>query len=291
MVLDRLRSLLPASIAGDVPVVPVVRLVGPIGLPPSAFRQSLSLTGVAGALRRAFSNKRARAVAITINSPGGSAVQSNLIYKRIRQLADENDKKVHVFVEDVAASGGYFIACAGDEIVADPSSIVGSIGVVTANFGLDRAIERLGIDRRVHTAGDKKVTFDPFQPEKPEDVRRLKAVLKDMHATFIDVVKESRADRLDGTDKQLFSGEFWTAKKGLELGLVDKLGDLRSVLREAYGEKVLLPIVPTQRRGLFGMTRGAAGGSLGAGTGIAAAAAAGLLEQIEERALWARYGL
>ena len=207
MAFERLRALLPGS---GVPIVPVMRLAGPIGVRTSPFQQSLSLAGLAGPIRRLFSVKRAPAVAIVINSPGGSPVQSNLIFKRIRQLADEKQKKVFVFVEDVAASGGYFIAVAGDEIIADPSSIVGSIGVVSASFGFVEAIGKLGIERRVHTAGEKKVTFDPFQPEKPADVTRLKAIQKDIHETFIGVVKSRRADKLkaiiDGSGGVEFGG-------------------------------------------------------------------------------------
>ena len=286
MAFERLRALLPGS---GVPIVPVMRLAGPIGVRTSPFQQSLSLAGLAGPIRRLFSVKRAPAVAIVINSPGGSPVQSNLIFKRIRQLADEKQKKVFVFVEDVAASGGYFIAVAGDEIIADPSSIVGSIGVVSASFGFVEAIGKLGIERRVHTAGEKKVTFDPFQPEKPADVTRLKAIQKDIHETFIGVVKSRRADKLKGEDKDLFSGEFWTGNKALELGLIDRIGDLRSVLRAEYGDKVVTPVIATQKRGLFGVSRSPSVGS--SGEMIARAAASGLVEAVEERELWARYGL
>lgn len=291
MAFERLRSLLPGPLSSGAPIVPVIRLNGAIGMRSSPFQQSLSLAGVAGALRRAFSMKKASAVAIVINSPGGSPVQSNLIFKRIRQHAEEEGKKVHVFVEDVAASGGYFIAVAGDDITADPSSVVGSIGVVSASFGFDRAIERLSIDRRVHTSGDKKVTFDPFQPERAEDVRRLKALQKDIHETFIEVVRSRREGRLDGDDKKLFSGEFWTGKQALELGLIDRIGDLRSVLRAEYGDKVVLPVIPTQKRGLFGLGRGGAARAPGTGEHIAQAAAEGLITAIEERTLWQRYGL
>lgn len=291
MAFERLHALLPGPLSSGAPVVPVLRLVGSIGMRQTAFQQSLSLASTAGAIKKLFSLKRSPAVAITVNSPGGSPVQSNLIFKRIRQLADENRKKVFVFVEDVAASGGYFLAVAGDEIIADPSSIVGSIGVVSASFGFDKAIEKIGVERRVHTAGNRKFMFDPFQPEKAEDVRRLKAIQQDIHATFIDVVKSRRADKLNGDDKKLFSGEFWTARQGLELGLVDRLGDLRSVLREEFGDKVVTPVIPTQRRGLFGFARAPSIGAGGPGTQIARAVAGGLVEAIEEREIWARYGL
>jgi signal peptide peptidase SppA len=303
MIGEALRALLPKSWHQSHPVVPVIRMTGPIGLPPSPLRQSLSMTQLAGPLASAFKLKRARAVAIVINSPGGSPVQSTLIFKRIRALADEHNKQVHVFIEDVGASGGYLIALAGDEIIADASSVVGSIGVISAGFGFDRAIEKLGIDRRVYTAGDRKLSLDPFQPEKADDIRRIKALQKDIHETFIDLVKTRRSDRLDGTDKQLFSGEFWSGKKAVELGLVDGLGDLRSHMREVFGEKVRLLPVPVGRRGLFGRlsvsnalaahAMGDQPGSAldGVGTQAGYGAAMGAISAAEERALWARYGM
>jgi ClpP class serine protease len=199
-------------------------------------------------------------------------------------------------------SGGYLIALAGDEIIVDPSSVVGSIGVISAGFGFDRAIDKLGIDRRVYTAGDRKLALDPFQPEKTEDVRRIKALQKDIHETFIDLVKSRRADRLDGTDKQLFSGEFWSGRKAIELGLADKIGDMRSHLRETYGEKVRLLPVPVGRRGLFGRRSVSTGmpqagwadaPQMAEGFGAKAGygAAMGAVAAAEERALWARYGM
>jgi signal peptide peptidase SppA len=191
-------------------------------------RPGLSLAAVAGPIEKAFSASKLSSVAVLINSPGGSPVQSNLIFKRIRQLAAEKQKRVYVFCEDVAASGGYFLAIAGDEIYADPSSIVGSIGVVSAGFGFDKAIEKLGIDRRVYTAGMSKSTLDPFQPEKPEDVARIKAIQKDIHETFIALVKERRGARLAATDDELFSGAFWSGPKALQLGLIDGISDVRS---------------------------------------------------------------
>ena len=174
----------------------------------------------------------AKAVAIQINSPGGSAVQSMLIYKRIRALAEEKGLKVYVFAEDVAASGGYLLALAGDEIYADPSSIIGSIGVITAGFGLDKLIEKIGVERRVYTAGDSKDKLDPFLPEKPEDVLRIKSLQRDVHATFIDLVKERRGAKIASASEDLFTGEFWSGKRALELGLIDGLGDLRSKMRD-----------------------------------------------------------
>src|SRR5213080_3508672 len=181
--LKLLRPLLPRRFRADIPVVPVVRLTGVIGFS-TPLRPGLTLASVAKPLERAFAWPRARAVALLINSPGGSAVQSHLIFQRVRQLAAEKERPVIAFVEDAAASGGYMIACAADEIVADPSSIVGSIGVISASFGFDKAIRKLGIERRVHTAGEHKMSLDPFQPEKAEDVKRLEALQKEIHVMF-----------------------------------------------------------------------------------------------------------
>ena len=185
----------------------------------------------------------AKAVAIQINSPGGSAVQSMLIYKRIRALAAEKNLKVYVFAEDVAASGGYLLALAGDEIYADPSSIVGSIGVITATFGVNELINRIGVERRVYTAGESKDTLDPFLPEKPEDVERIKALQRDVHQAFIDLVKTRRGAKIDKAGVDLFTGEFWSGGKALELGLIDGLSDLRTKMREIYGDEVRLKLV------------------------------------------------
>jgi signal peptide peptidase SppA len=217
-------------------------------------------------------------------------VQSRLIYKRIRDLAAEKNKKVLVFVEDVAASGGYMIAVAGDEIIADPSSIVGSIGVVSASFGFPELLKKIGVERRVHTAGENKAVLDPFKPEKKEDVERLKALQLEVHDTFIDLVKERRGARLKD-DPDLFTGLFWGGKRGLELGLVDGLGDMRSVLRQRFGEKTRLYLV-TPPRGLFGRRLGVFGSRQGfSAPELASAAVGGLLEAAEERSLWARFGL
>ena len=209
-VLNVLRPILPARFRPDIPVVPVVRLSGVIGVV-TPLRPGLMLSTIARSLERAFSVRNARAVALVINSPGGSPSQSHLIFRRIRQLSEEKEIPVLAFIEDVGASGGYMLACAADEIICDQYSIVGSIGVVGGSFGFPKAMEKLGIERRLYTSGDRKVTLDPFQPEKPEDVKRLKAIQKDIHEHFIALVKERRGAHLKGTDKTLFSGEFWTA--------------------------------------------------------------------------------
>src|SRR5579884_74703 len=243
---DFVRRLIPPPLRPDVPIVPVVRLTGTIGVA-TPLRPGLTMAGIARALERAFSVRGARAVALLINSPGGSPAQSHLIFRRIRQLADEKKIPVIAFVEDVGASGGYMLACAADEIVCDPYSLVGSIGVVGGSFGFPKLMEKLGIERRIYAAGERKVMLDPFQPEKPEDVERLKAIQKNIHAHFIALVKERRSGRLKGEDALLFSGEFWTAETAISLGLADRIGDLRGVLRERFGDKVRMPLVSIER--------------------------------------------
>lgn len=282
-----LRRLLPARFRRDIPVVPVVRLSGVIGIS-NPLRPGLTLASVARSLERAFAMRNARAVALAINSPGGAAVQSHLIHQRIRALAAEKKLPVLAFVEDVAASGGYMIACAADEIIADPSSIVGSIGVVGGSFGFDRLIEKIGIERRLYTSGEHKAMLDPFLPEKPDDVTRLKAIQNRIHESFIGLVKARRGDKLDSRESALFSGEYWTGHRGRELGLVDGIGDLRSVLRERYGEKVMIPLI-AERRGLLGRRPAGIGGieRLLSTPSLAE----DLVATLEARALWARYGL
>ena len=287
--LNDLKSYLPEALTKRVPVVPVLRFSGPIGVV-TPLRPGLSLSTSASAIDKAFSMSGAKAVAIQINSPGGSAVQSMLIYKRIRALAAEKDLKVYVFAEDVAASGGYFLALAGDEIYADPSSIIGSIGVITATFGVNELINRIGVERRVYTAGESKDILDPFLPEKPSDVERIKALQQDVHKTFIDLVKKRRGAKLDKADVNLFTGEFWSGKRALELGLIDGLSDLRTRMREIYGEEVRLKLVmPStswfrRRRSVFAESGGFEFGFTPGGF------AADLISAIEARALWSRFG-
>src|SRR6476661_4577179 len=208
---DRWMEWLPARLRRGTPVVPVVRLSGVIGAV-TPLRPGMTLAGVARILERAFAMKNAKAVALMINSPGGSPVQSRQIYLRIRQLAAEKNLPVLVFVEDVAASGGYMIACAGDEIFCDPSSILGSIGVVGGSFGFQELIKKVGVERRLYTAGEHKAMLDPFLPENPDDVARIKALQREIHATFIALVKGSRGTRLKGSDDVLFTGEYWAGE-------------------------------------------------------------------------------
>lgn len=263
------------------PAVPVVRLSGLIAAGSLPGSRTLSIETVAPLLARAFSIRGAKAVALAINSPGGSPVQSSLIAQRIRLLAKEKNLPVIAFVEDLAASGGYWLACAADEIIVDAASVVGSIGVVSASFGFKDLIGKIGVERRVHTSGERKAMLDPFREEKPEDVERLKRLQAEIHEGFKAWVRERRGSRLKGDEATLFSGEFWTGRRGLELGLVDSLGELRTVLQERYGAKVYLPVIAPRRRFLarFGL-----GGSLG---DIGASA----LAAIEERSHWQRFGL
>src|SRR6266404_1064381 len=209
-----LRPILPKWLRGGVPIVPVVRLAGVIGFS-TPLKPGLTLATVARPLERAFKMRHARAVALLINSPGGSPVQSHLIYRRIRQLAAENTRPVIVFAEDVAASGGYMIACAGDEIFCDPSSILGSIGVVGGSFGFQGLIQKIGVERRLYTAGAHKAMLDPFLPENPDDVARVKALQRDIHTVFIELVKQSRGERLKGTEDVLFTGEYWAGERSI----------------------------------------------------------------------------
>ncbi|MFC3691688.1 S49 family peptidase [Chenggangzhangella methanolivorans] len=284
---EKLSPYLPSWLSKDRPVVPVVRLQGAIGIG-TPFKPALTLASVAGPLEKAFKTKGAKEVALIVNSPGGSAAQAHLIYARIRELAEEHDIGVAAFVEDAAASGGYMIACAADEIVADPASIVGSIGVVSAGFGFDRAIERLSIERRLYTSGENKAILDPFSPEKAEEVERLKDLQREIHELFIALVKERRGKAL-AEDPDLFTGAFWTGQTGLTLGLVDRLGDVRKTMRERWGDKVeLRPMTPkvSLLKRLTG--RGGQGAEL---TSLAAGLAEDAVSTLEARALWARFGL
>jgi serine protease SohB len=227
-----------------------------------------------------------KAVALQINSPGGSPVQSHLIYLRIRQLSAEKGVRVIAFAEDVAASGGYMIACAADEIVCDASSIVGSIGVVGGSFGFARLLDKIGIERRLYTSGERKAMLDPFLPEKTEDVERLKSVQREIHQDFIALVRERRGARLVASEVDLFSGEFWTGRKAVELGLADAVGDLRSTLRRRFGDDVATPLISPPRSWLGRPQPG-----IGTLDWRHPDLAAELLSAIEARAMWARYGL
>jgi signal peptide peptidase SppA len=261
------------------PVVTVVRLTGFISAGGGPLRYGLNIAGLAGQLKAAFAPRRLNAVALAINSPGGSPVQSALIAKRIRAHADERKVPVLAFVEDVAASGGYWLAAAADEIFVDDSSIVGSIGVVTAGFGLHEAIGRLGIERRLYTQGEHKRMLDPFLPVKADEVERLKALQAEMHNTFKAYIRTRRGSRLKAPEGELFNGDIWTGSRAVELGLVDALGDLRSVLRGRFGEKVAIRPMGARRSWLKRLMRAEA--DLPAQT----------LAALEERLNWGRFGL
>ena len=284
---EAVRPWLPKRLRGGDAVVPVVRLSGTIGLS-TPLRPGLTLASIARPLEKAFTTRRAGAVALLINSPGGSPVQSHLIHLRIRQLAAEHKLPVLAFAEDVAASGGYMIACAADEIICDDSTIIGSIGVIGGSFGFAGLLEKLGIERRLYTSGERKAMLDPFLPEKPDDVERLKSVQRDIHEDFIALVKQSRGARLTGPENDLFSGEFWTGRKAVTLGVADSIGDLRTVLRQRFGEDVQMPLIGPERS-LFGRTRPGIGlrERLFGETSFADE----MISALEERALWSRYGL
>ena len=258
-------------------IVAHIKLNGVIGNV-GRFKQGLDFSGQEEIIEKAFSLKKAKAVAITINSPGGSPVQSHLIYSFIREQAKKNKMKVFVFAEDVAASGGYLMACAGDEIYANSSSIIGSIGVIYSSFGFTELIKKIGVERRVHTAGKNKSSLDPFQDEKKEDIERLKNIQLDLHKDFIDVVEQSRGSKLKKDQIELFSGEFWSGSKAKELGLVDGIGNANQILKEKFGEDVVIK--------KFEKSKGWLSKKLSSSTNQ--------MDQfaniLEERSIWQRYG-
>ena len=274
------------------PVVAVVRLSGVIADRSGLGRSGLSAAGLVTVLESAFEVRNLKAVALSINSPGGSPVQSSLIGKRIRALADEHKIPVIAFTEDVAASGGYWLACAADEIYADESSVIGSIGVISAGFGFQNAIEKLGVERRVHTAGEMKSTLDPFLPEKAEDIERLLELQQDVFKSFTNMVRERRKDKLKAPEDELFTGAFWTGRRALELGLVDGLGELTEVMQERYGDTVQFRPVE-QRQGWFKqkLGLGARAKGLSLPQGNVASIVDDVLVAIEERGLWNKFGL
>jgi len=260
-------------------VVPHIRLSGVIGAV-GKFKQGLDFVGQKEIIDKAFSNKKALAIAISINSPGGSPVQSHLIYSYIRKLAKKNNKKILVFAEDVAASGGYLIACAGDEIYANSSSIVGSIGVIYSSFGLQELIKKAGIERRIYTAGKNKSTLDPFVEEKKEDIQRLKKIQLELHSDFIKVVEESRKSKLkkDG-NPDLFTGEFWSGSTAMKLGLIDGIGNADDIIKDKYGEDVEIKKLEKQKSWLNKKLSGANENQID-----------NLLNILEEKSIWQRYG-
>ena len=280
--IGRLLAKLPIErFRNPPPLVGVLRLDGVIGRSAGPGRQGLSLDSHEKAIAKVFANKQTKAVALVINSPGGSPVQSALIAKRIRDLADEKEIPVVAFCEDVAASGGYWLACAGDEIFADENSIIGSIGVIPAGFGFVDLIERFGIERRVYSTGPRKGMLDPFQDEKAEDIDRLRELHDDIFANFKNYVRRCRGDRLHATDDALFTGDIWTGRQAVEVGLIDGLAEMRSEMRKRFGDKVKFQRAGV-RRGLFSRIRG------GARLGLDPAE---LIGALDDWAQWKRFGL
>ena len=259
-------------------IIPHIKLSGVIGNV-GKFKQGIDFSGQEEIILKAFSLKKAPCVAITINSPGGSPVQSHLIYNLIRQQAEKNKKKVIVFAEDVAASGGYLIACAGDEIYANSSSIIGSIGVIYSSFGFTELIKKIGVERRVHTAGKNKSTLDPFLEEKKEDIERLKTIQLDLHRDFINVVEKSRGSKLKKSEIELFSGEFWSGSKAKELGLIDEVGDANQILRKKFGEDVVIKKFE-KSKGWLSKKLSSSNDNIDQFANI-----------IDEKSVWQRYGL
>lgn len=278
----RVRRML----GSEPPVVSVLRLSGAIGMS-TGLRRGLSLATSVETIAKLFTDKSVAAAAVVVNSPGGSPVQSALIHDRIRALAKEKGVKVLTFAEDVAASGGYMLLLAGDEIYAHENSIVGSIGVVSAGFGFDKLIEKIGVERRVHTAGERKAMLDPFKPEDPKDAAHLEALQREVHDSFKAMVRARREGKLKGDDKDLFTGAFWTGAKAKDLGLIDGLGDMRSICRQKFGDKVEFRVV-TPRKSWFSLDALASRGPEAPASGDWAQ---GLVGAIEERALWSRFGL
>jgi len=261
-------------------IIPHIRLAGVIGSA-GRFKQGIDFSGQQEIIKKAFSYKKAKCIAVSINSPGGSPVQSHLIHDYIKQLAKKNKKKVIIFAEDVAASGGYLIACAGDEIYANSSSIIGSIGVISASFGFQDAIKKIGIQRRVYTAGKNKSTLDPFKEEKDEDIERIKKLQLELHSDFIEVVKKSRGQKLKDPEKNnTFTGEFWSGSTSMKLGLIDGIGNAEQILREKFGEDIVIKKLEKQKSFIAKKLSSSIDNQVD-----------NIASVIEERALWQKFGL
>ena len=290
-ILRPFKYLLPKRFRSSVPIVSVVRMEGVIASGRAGFRSSqMNMETLSDPLDRAFKVPEVKAVILLINSPGGSPVQSSLIAKRVRALSDEKGVPVFAFAEDVAASGGYWLACSADEIYADTSSIIGSIGVIFTGFGFQELIKRYGIERRVYASGDHKGALDPFLSENNDDVERLKKAQEGIHESFKDLVRSRRLGKIDASEEKLFTGEFWTGTQALELGLIDGIGDLRSVIRERFGSKVKFNIIPQKKSWLkdrLGIGSRVSSENLLSSNGWVDTA----IGNIEERLIWGRFGL
>jgi len=257
--------------------VSIIPLTGVIA-PNMGRRKGLNLYEIDKNIEQAFSLKNLKAVALQINSPGGSPVQSEMIAKRIRELSEKNSVPVLAFVEDVAASGGYWLACAADEIFASKASIVGSIGVVSSGFGFDKAIEKIGVDRRLYTSGDNKAILDPFLPEKKDEVKRLKNIQKQLHQQFISFVKSRRGSKIDDKNKEIFTGAFWSGEESLEIGLIDGFGEMKATLKERFGDSVKIKEFAPKKK-FFGFSN------------LLSGAIEMLIFKMDERSLLKRFGL
>ena len=257
--------------------VSVIPLNGVIA-PNMGRRKGLNLNEIDKNIEQAFSVKNLKAVALQINSPGGSPVQSEMIANRIRELSDKNNVPVLAFVEDVAASGGYWLACAADEIIASKASIIGSIGVVSSGFGFNKAIEKIGIDRRLYTSGDNKAILDPFLPENPDEIKRLKAIQSQLHVQFINFVKSRRGSKIKDDNNDVFTGAFWSGEKSIEIGLIDSFGEMKSVLKERFGNQVKIKEFNPKKK-LFGFSS------------LLSGALDILIQKVDEKSIFKRFGL
>jgi signal peptide peptidase SppA len=283
---DLLRHLPIERFRNPPPVVAVLRLNGVIGM---RGQRGLSLANRASSIERAFKLRDLAAVALQVNSPGGSPVQSALIYRRIRQLAAEKNVPVIAFAEDVAASGGYWLALAGDEIYAEEASVLGSIGVVSAGFGFSELLRRIGVNRRLYTAGERKALLDPFLAEDPAGVARLTAIQQDIHGSFKDLVRQRRGAKLKSEEATLFNGDIFTGRTALAHGLIDGIGELRGILRARFGDKVRFRLIePEKRRFQLALPFSSRGRDFTASPGDIAA---DLIATVEERLIWGRFGL
>lgn len=278
--LNFLKQFIPNKFKRKQIIIPVIRLHGAIAANKSLLSNNLSLEKCATAIEKAFSYKQSPCVAVLINSPGGSPVQAHLIFKRLRQLSREKEKPLLIFVEDAAASGGYMIACAGDEIYADECSIIGSIGVVSASFGFVEALDKIGIQRRIYKTGKNKVSLDPYLPENPGDIEYLIALQADVHQHFINIVQESRGNKLQ-SQEDLFTGLYWTGSKAKELGLIDGIGDISTIIKQRYGQCAKLKPI-TASKNILGRD---------INLQIASTLFDTLRSQLYESTLWTRLGL
>ena len=274
---------LPFFTLQERPYVPIIRLTGVIGSSGSIVGgEGLTIDALAEGLSKVFQKWRPKGIALILNCPGGSPVQTSLIAHRIECLSKEQDVPVYAFIHDVAASGGYWIATVADEIYANPSSIIGSIGVISAGFGFPELLQKIGIERRVYTSGTHKMQLDAFQPERKDDVTHLKEIQKVIHQNFIDQVKRRRGEKLNGTDKELFNGDIWTGEKALELGLIDGIGDVREIMREKFGDEVQLREISVVQQSMLSKIGLAPSMNLSARS---------ILTALEERLIWNRFGL